>query len=92
MSTTESAEQVRWDLSDLVADGGEQAVEALLAEGLERAGDFAQRYRGALETIAGDGLVAAMTTLAEIFDLVGRVESYARLTSRPTRPTPHGVR
>jgi len=79
MSTTESAEQVRWDLSDLVADGGEQAVEALLAEGLERAGDFAQRYRGALETIDGDGLVAAMTTLAEIFDLVGRVESYAAL-------------
>jgi oligoendopeptidase F len=79
MSTNESAEQVHWDLSDLVADAGEQAVEALLAEGLRRAGEFAERYRGALETIDGDGLVAAMTALAEIYDLVGRVESYAAL-------------
>jgi hypothetical protein len=37
-----------------------------------RAGAFATRYRGALASIDGAGLVEAMSALAEIYDLVGR--------------------
>ncbi len=79
MSTTESADQVRWDLSDLVAGRGEEAVEGLLDEALERAGAFAAHHRGALAQIDGEQLAEAMRELAEIHELVGRAGSYASL-------------
>jgi oligoendopeptidase F len=106
MSTRESPEQVRWDLSDLVALPGEPTVRALpgeptvralpgeptvralpgeptvralLDDAQARAGAFAARYRGALESIDGAGLVDAMSALAEIYDLVGRADSFASL-------------
>jgi oligoendopeptidase F len=115
MSTRESPEQVRWDLSDLVALSGEPTVRALsgeptvralpgeptvralpgeptvralsgeptvralLDDAQARAGAFAARYRGALESIDGAGLVDAMSALAEIYDLVGRADSFASL-------------
>ena len=88
MDATQSVEQVRWNLTDLVAGAGEDPVSALLDDALERADAFAQRYRGALATIDGGTLVAAMTQLAAIYDLVGRAGSYAslRLRHRHDRP------
>jgi len=80
MSASESPQGVRWDLSDLIANaGGDDAVEALLDDALERSRAFAARYRGALETIDGGGLAAAMRELAAIYELVGRAQSYASL-------------
>jgi oligoendopeptidase F len=80
MSTSESPQGVRWDLSDLIANaGGDDAVEALLDDALERSRAFAARYRGALETIDGGGLASAMSELATIYELVGRAQSYASL-------------
>jgi oligoendopeptidase F len=80
MSTSESPQGVRWDLSDLIANaGGDDAVEALLDDALERSRAFAARYRGALETIDGGGLASAMSELAAIYELVGRAQSYASL-------------
>ena len=79
MGANESAEQVRWNLSDLIDGAAEEGVEALLDTAMEQAGQFAARYRGALATIDGDGLVAAMLALAEIYDLLGRADSYASL-------------
>jgi len=79
MSVTEPLESVHWELADLLAGGGAGDVDALLDQALERAGAFEQRYRGALETIDGAGLAAAMTELGEIYDLVGRADSYASL-------------
>ena len=54
MDATQSVEQIRWNLSDLIAGAGEDPVGSLLDEALERAGAFAERYRGALATIDGD--------------------------------------
>jgi oligoendopeptidase F len=79
MSVSESPEQVHWNLSDLVDGADAQAVGALLEAALERAGAFAERHRGALATIDGDGLVAAMTELGAIHEMAGRAESYAGL-------------
>ena len=79
MSPSDSPEQVRWQLSDLVGGGGREQVEELLDDALGRAAAFAQRYRGALATIDGDGLVEAMSELAEIHDVAGRAESFAGL-------------
>jgi oligoendopeptidase F len=76
MNPTEPLDAVRWDLADLIDDG---TTETLLARALERAGAFAEHYRGALETIDGAGLAEAMHELAAIYDLVGRADSYASL-------------
>ena len=76
MNPTETPDAVRWDLADLIDDG---TTEALLEHALERAGAFAERYRGALEAIDGAGLAEAMNELAAIYDLVGRADSYASL-------------
>jgi oligoendopeptidase F len=92
MSATEPLEAVHWELSDLLGgegDGTEQ-VGVLLDQALERSDAFAQRYRGALESIDGAGLAQAMSELAEIYDLLGRADSYASLdystdTIDPTR-------
>src|ERR1700677_5064386 len=79
MSATEPLESVRWELADLVGGGDSSDVDALLDQALERAGAFAARYRGALSTINGAGLAAAMSELGEIYDLLGRADSYASL-------------
>ena len=79
MSATEPLEAVRWELGDLVAGGGVDDVDAFLDDALERTSAFAARYRGALATIDGAGMAAAMTELGEIYDLVGRADSYASL-------------
>ncbi len=76
---SESPEQVRWDLSDLVGGEGAAVLPALLDETQQLAERFATRYRDALETIDGEGLAEAMRALAEIFDRLGRAESYAGL-------------
>ena len=75
----EPLEAVHWDLAALLGDGDGEAIDTLLDEALERAGAFAERYRGALETIDGEGLAEAMRDLAAIYDLVGRADSYAAL-------------
>jgi oligoendopeptidase F len=77
MTVSESAEQIHWDLSDLVA--GDERLDELLDRAQARADAFAKSYRGAIPTIDADGLVLAMTELADIYDLVGRVGSYAAL-------------
>ena len=79
MSTIEPLETVHWDLSDLLGDGDGDAMGTVLDQALERAGAFAERYRGALETIDGAALAEAMRELAAIYDLVGRADSYASL-------------
>ena len=79
MSAIEPLDSVRWDLTDLLAGTDGDAIEALLDSAIERAGAFAERYRGALETIDGAGLAEAMRELAAIYDLAGRADSYAAL-------------
>lgn len=81
-----------WDLSHLIdldaaglSDDGsepsdEQAVDRLLSEGERGAEEFATRYEGKVAVLDGDGLIAAMTELAEISELVGRALNYAHLS------------
>jgi oligoendopeptidase F len=68
-----------WDLEPLVEGEGQDGVERRLAEALERAGAFAERYAGALAGLDGAGLRGAMEELAAIHDLVGRAGYYAAL-------------
>jgi oligoendopeptidase F len=79
VSTIEPLDAVRWDLTDLLAGADDDPIGTLLDGAIERAGAFAERYRGALETIDGAGLAEAMSALAAIYDLVGRADGYATL-------------
>jgi oligoendopeptidase F len=81
MSATEPLEAVHWELSDLLGGegNGTEQVGVLLEQALERSDAFAERYRGALASIDGAGLAQAMSELAEIYDLLGRADSYASL-------------
>jgi len=79
LSTTELLDGVRWKLEDLLDVGPAATVDELLDRALERAGAFAERYRGALAGIDGSGLATAMAELAGIYELAGRAGSYAHL-------------
>ena len=72
-------EQERWNLEPLVDGGGEEAVRALFDETAAEAEKFAAAYRGKVAELDASGLAAAMTTLAELGDRVGRAGSYAAL-------------
>jgi oligoendopeptidase F len=88
----ETEMEITWDLTDLIdleaagLDGAsgrlepEAAVSALLDEAERRAEAFAGRYEGSVGDLDGPGLRAAMTSLAEIGDLVGRALNYAHLS------------
>ncbi len=71
--------QTEWDLEPLVYGEGQAGVDRLLSEATERAGAFAERYAGKLETIESAELERAMLELAEIHDMLGRAASYAAL-------------
>jgi oligoendopeptidase F len=68
-----------WDVEPLVDGEGEAGVERQLSEALQRAQAFAERYAGRLGEIDGEGLTAAMSELAAIYELVGRAGTYAGL-------------
>jgi oligoendopeptidase F len=68
-----------WDLEPLVDGEGPDGVEQRLAEALERAQAFAERYAGKLGKLDSASLREAMQQLAAIYDLVGRSGTYAAL-------------
>jgi oligoendopeptidase F len=72
-------EQAAWDLEPLLDGEGELGVERRLEEALTRAQAFAQRYAGGLAELDGAGLAEAMRELGAIYELVGRVGTYAGL-------------
>ncbi len=77
--TDEALEAARWDLEPLVDGGGSERALAQLDECQQRAEAFAERYRGALETIEPAEMAAAMRELEAISDLGGRAGTYASL-------------
>jgi len=78
-NTDPELEATAWDLDPLVDGDGEEAVGRFLDEAAERAEVFATRHEGRMGDFDGTTLVAAMTELGAISELVGRVGSYAAL-------------
>src|SRR5689334_7982528 len=64
-------EAANWNLEPLVDDRGPEAVEQMLTEARERAGRFAEAYRGRVTELDSAELAEAMRELAEIHDLGG---------------------
>ncbi|HSZ69611.1 MAG TPA: M3 family oligoendopeptidase [Solirubrobacteraceae bacterium] len=77
--TDPELEQASWDLEPLLDNEGEVGVERRLAQALTRAQVFADRYAGKLSELDGAGLAQAVRELGAIYELVGRVGTYAGL-------------
>ncbi len=78
-STDPELQATAWDLEPLVDGEGAEGVESRLAEALQRAQAFAERYADKLDELDSSGLRDAMQELAAIHDLVGRAGGYAAL-------------
>jgi oligoendopeptidase F len=78
-STDPELQATAWDLEPLVDGEGAEGVEPRLAEALQRARAFAERYAGKLDALDSAGLREAMQELAAIHELVGRAGGYAAL-------------
>ena len=72
-------EGVAWDLDPLVDGEGERGVDRLLDEAESRVEAFASSYEGKVHQFDAPTLVEAMTELAAISELIGRVGSFAAL-------------
>jgi oligoendopeptidase F len=70
-----------WDLSDLYASPGSQAVKNDLAKAAAAARDLKQRYQGKLVALGQDGaaLAAAIAAYEALSDTIGKLGSYAGL-------------
>ena len=77
-----SAENIRWDLSDLFADPNDARIESTLKECRAQSEAFAKQFRGAMEspaTLSAETLRRALGDLETIYEALGRVGSYAGL-------------
>ena len=73
------AEDVIWDLSVFYTSVDDPKVEADIAHVNALAEAFQARFRGKLGTMSADDFVQAYEAMEAIFDLSGRLESYAFL-------------
>jgi oligoendopeptidase F len=79
---TNTADGVRWDLSDLFASHDDLRIDTTLKDCHARAEVFATRFRSLLEhpeTLTATLLLDAMKQLEIIYEALGRVGSYASL-------------
>ncbi|HEY3305250.1 MAG TPA: M3 family oligoendopeptidase, partial [Candidatus Binatia bacterium] len=74
-----SAEGIRWDLSDLFASHDDPRIEATLRECRARAESFGLRFRGKIARITPKELHDGLRELEEIEDSLSRVASYSSL-------------
>ncbi|HKJ24748.1 MAG TPA: M3 family oligoendopeptidase [Myxococcota bacterium] len=83
---------VRWNLSDLYAGPDDPRIDADLDAALERAGRFAERFRGRVAGLAPAELAAALDELEAISELVGSAGAYAGLLFAEDTSAPrHGA-
>ena len=80
--TTNSAEGIRWDLSDLYAAHDDPRIDLTIKDCHARAERFADRFRALMqdhETLTAESLLQALKELEIIYESLGRVGSYAGL-------------
>jgi len=80
--STNSAEGIRWDLSDLYAAHDDPRIDLTIKDCYARAERFADRFRALMqdhETLTAESLLQALRELEVIYESLGRVGSYAGL-------------
>ncbi len=73
------AESVVWDLSIFYSGIDDPAIAQDMAKAQAMAEAFAGQYRGRVATLGAAGMVEAMHAQEALYDLVGRIGSYASL-------------
>ena len=68
-----------WNLADLYASPEDPKFAGDMKRGEELAKAFAEKYRGKLASLSGEGLAAALRDYEALSDLLGRTGSYAQL-------------
>ena len=68
-----------WNLADLYASPEDPEFAGDMKRGQELARAFAEKYRGKLASLSGEGLAAALKDYEALSDLLGRTGSYAQL-------------
>src|SRR5216683_377065 len=76
---TTGAESVRWDLTDLFKSPTDPAIESTLAEALERARVFEERYKGKVVSLPPKEFAAMMRELEDDEELAAKPDVYAYL-------------
>ena len=79
---TNSAEGIRWNLSDLYTSHDDPRIDATLKDCHARAEAFARRFRSAMEqpkTLIAATLLQALNELEAIYEVLGRVSGYSGL-------------
>jgi oligoendopeptidase F len=76
---TNSAEGIRWDLSDLFSAYDDPRIEAALDDCRAEAEGFALRHRGKIAGMKAADLLAALKELEQIEDSLSRVATYSSL-------------
>jgi len=80
--STNSAEGIRWDLSDLYAAHDDPRIDLTIKDCYARAERFADRFRALMqdhETLTAESLLQGLSELESIYETLGRVGSYAGL-------------
>jgi len=80
--TANSAEGIRWDLTDLFASHDDPKIDGTLTETRRRAESFANRLRPVMahpESLKPAEILDALKELESIYEALGRVGSYAGL-------------
>jgi len=80
--TANSAEGIRWDLTDLFASHDDPKIDGTLTETRRRAESFANRLRPVMahpESLKPAEILDALKELESIYETLGRVGSYAGL-------------
>ncbi|MBE3037313.1 MAG: hypothetical protein IMZ62_00645 [Chloroflexi bacterium] len=85
-SSPTGAENVTWNLDDLVAPPVEGGIESVLAKAVAGVDAFAAKYRGKLAGLSALQMKELLTEYEALVEAVGRVESSA-YCRRPRRPT-----
>ncbi|MCP3983100.1 MAG: oligoendopeptidase F, partial [bacterium] len=89
---TGPAAGVRWDLSHLYPEPAREALEADLAQALEAACSFEERYRGKIATLSATELARAVTAYEELQEPVTRAAAFAQLQfAGDTQAPAHGA-
>src|SRR5690242_5297766 len=70
--TLTGAEEIRWNLDDLVSPPAAQGIETILQDCETRLDAFAARYRGAIAGLTARDMKVMLTEYENLIDLVGR--------------------
>lgn len=79
-STPTGAENVLWNLDDLVSPPFAETIDAELAAADRRMDEFAAKYRGEVARLGASRMRELLEEYEAIIDLTGKVESFASLS------------